>query len=834
MDPYLNGIFPATTPGNGGTWYLEETLTEINIAAPLKIVEFSGTEDFLVLCKTGRLWQVNLETQTQSLVLDISGRTTNYSESGTVSVALHPDFGKPGADGKQTVFLFYRYRPDTDKAKHEGYNRLSKFTWDESQQQFDESSEEILIQQYDRSSWHNGGGLFFNEGYLHLALGDEGQPDFRQASNQRLDRGLFSGLLRIDVDNDPGRSHPIRRQPIGNDDPPAGWTEKTFTQGYSIPNDNPWQSEAGDLLEEFYAIGMRSPYSTHFDTLEKTIWLSDVGTSRREEINTVEKGDNLQWNYLEGEEWAGNRPEVIIGNEKKPLFHYGNDLGNCVIGGGVYRGDRFVSLNGRYLFADYMSDKIMALRTDLNAAPEAEVLLSDFGSEPLHLPEHTSISGLHYTPQGDVLVTTIAWPHTSGGKILHLRQREAVADPPARLSQLGVFTDMKRLEVIDGILPYDVNAPLWSDRAVKRRWMAIPNDGAFDQPTEQIQFSANEDWDFPEGTVFIKHFDLPTSRSNPDNLTKLETRFFILGQNGTAYGLTYKWNDEQTDAFLQLERSESTYDITESGRVVGTQTWGFPGRDQCMSCHNNNANHVLGVKTHQLNGPVFYPSLGREENQLKYLSDYNILDSDLGGLTAYPQAVNLTDPEASLDDKINSYLDANCSFCHRVGGVTGITMDLRFHTPLVAKNIVELPTQSQSSNHGNLLVMPGNHEASELWVRDQSRDENRMPPIGSKLVDEAYISALAEWIDGLGEDFEIETFVTFPNPSDGWMMLRVNRDWVLPLRVDVYSAPGQLVYTEMHDSPDIDLGLQRVGSGLFVLRVTDAAGRSHNQSIVIH
>ncbi|MGB3799060.1 MAG: PQQ-dependent sugar dehydrogenase [Lewinella sp.] len=833
MEPYLNGVFPTVTPGFGGTWYLEEALTEIDIAAPLKMVDIPGTEDMLVLCKTGRLWRINPETQTQALLLDISDRTVNYSEAGAVSVALHPEFGQAGASGKQSVFIFYRYRPDTDQAAHEGYNRLSRFEWSESLQAFDADSEDILIQQYDRSAWHNGGGLFFDDGLLYLSVGDEGEPKYQEASNQRLDRGLFCGVLRIDVDNDPNRSHPIRRQPIGNAEPPAGWTDKTFSQGYSIPNDNPWQNESGDLLEEFYAIGVRSPYSTHFDAEEKTIWLSDVGTSKREEINQVEKGDNLQWSYLEGEEWAGSRPAVIIGNEKKPLFHYGNDLGNCVIGGGVYRSDKFVYLNGRYLFADYMSDKIMALRTDVNEGAEAEVLLSDFGPAPLDLPQHSSISGLHYTKEGDILVTTIAWPHTAGGKILHLRQREAAPDPPARLSELAVFTDMERLEVADGILPYDVNAPLWSDRAIKKRWMAIPNDGDFDEAAEQIRFSADEDWTFPEGTVFIKHFDLPTSVSDPNQRTKLETRFFVMAENGTAYGLTYKWNEEQTDAFLQLESTEATYEIFEDDRVVSTQTWGFPGRDQCMSCHNTNANHVLGVKTHQLNGSVFYPGLGHEENQLKYLSDHNILSSDLGGLTAYPQAVGLADASASLDDKIKSYLDANCSSCHRVGGVTGISMDLRFHTPLEAKNILSLPTQSQTSNHDNLLVEPGHHEDSELWIRDQSREENRMPPIGSKLVDEDYIQALAQWIDDLAEDYAVETFLTFPNPSDGWMMLRVNRDWVLPLQVDVYNANGQLVYTEKHDDPNIDLGLQRVGSGLFVLRVTDAAGTAHNQSIVI-
>jgi uncharacterized repeat protein (TIGR03806 family) len=834
MGAYLNGVFPDITPGFGGAWYLENRLPEIDILAPLKILELPGSEEVLILCKTGQLWRVNLEEQTQDLVLDITDRTINYSEAGAISIALHPEFGNPDFPSKQLAFIFYRYKPDPEVHDHPGYNRLSKFRWDENAQQFDESSEEILIQQYDRSAWHNGGGLFFHEGLLYLALGDEGEPDHRPESNQTLERGLFSGLLRIDVDNDPTRSHPIRRQPIANAAPPEGWPQETYTQGYMIPNDNPWLSEDGNLLEEFYAIGIRSPYSTHFDPVKNTIWLSDVGSSKREEINQVEKGDNLQWNFLEGEDWAGGRPEEIIGNEKVPLFHYGNDLGNCIIGAGVYRGSEFIYLNGRYLFADYVRDNIMALRMNVNSEPEAEVLLTDFGPEPVDVPQFSSISGMHYLSSGEILITTIAWPFREGGRILHLRQREAIPDPPAKLSELGVFTNMATLEVAEGIIPYQVNAPLWSDRAIKRRWMAIPNDGEFNQASEQIKFSEEEDWKFPEGTVFIKHFDLPTSQTNPAERVKLETRFFIMAKNNTAYGLTYKWNEDQTEAFLQLDNSSETYDIYDEGLAVANQKWDFPSRDQCMSCHNSNANFVLGVKTHQLNSEMFYPSLGVSQNQLQYLSDHNIIDHNDNEWSDYPRAYDLND-FVSLDLKIRSYLDANCSSCHRLGGISGVTMDLRFHTPLESKNIIELPTLSQTSSHDYLIVEPGNHALSELWIRDQSRGDDQMPPLGTNMVDQEYVDALAEWIDGMGEEeaADIEDFITFPNPSNGWMVVRANPTWQLPLRVNVYSADGKLAHTEEHQEHTVHLGLQRVGAGAFLLNVQDAAGNSHTERIVI-
>ena len=835
MGAYLNGNFTETTPGFGGSWYLEEALTEIEIDAPLRVIEIPNDEDLFVLCKTGQLWKINTTTQTQSLVLDISDRSYNYGETGSVALALHPEFNNPAAEDKQAVYIFYRLNPDPDLSTELGYNRLSKFSWDEGQQKFQEDSEEILIQQYDRSSWHNGGGMFFHEGLLYLSLGDEGDVNHQLVSNQVLNRGLFSGVIRIDVDNDPTRSHPIRRQPIANDTPPAGWPTETFTAGYSIPNDNPWLSESGDILEEFFAIGIRSPYSTSFDKEAEQIWLADVGSTKREEINKVEKGDNLQWNFLEGESWAGSRPDTIIGNEKQPLFHYGDELGSCIIGGGVYRGNTFPYLHGKYLFADYRSKNFMVLDEESDTIPTVEVLLSNFGPEPIDLAPSSTISGVHFLSNGDILISVIAWPFLEGGKLLHLRQRDAVPDPPARLSDLNVFTNLETMEVRGGIIPYKVNSPLWSDHAVKKRWMAIPNDGEFDQPEEQIDFSSEDDWGFPEGTVFIKHFELPTSLSDPTQITKLETRFFIMAKNNTAYGVTYKWNEEQTDAFLQQGGSEEDFDIFEDGQIVETQTWQFPSRNQCMTCHNSNANFVLGVKTHQLNSDLFYPELGFEKNQLEYLSDNKVIQSLLSSSTTYPIAYDVQHPSASLDEKIRSYLDSNCSSCHRLGGVSSVTMDLRFHTPLDLKNIIDLPTLSQSSDHRNLIVEPGNHQDSELWIRDQSEEEDKMPPLGRNLVDEEYVEALAEWIDGLTEEeVPVENFYTFPNPSDGWIILRINPDWQLPIDIEVFSSDGRLVHNERHDIHHLHLGLHRVGTGTFFLKVKDAAGNSHTESIVIY
>ena len=124
-----------------------------------------------------------------------------------------------------------------------------------------------------------------------------------------INLGLFAGVLRIDVDRDPARSHPIRRQPVDAEAPPSGWPA-SFTQGYFIPDDNPWQSPDGSRLEEFWAIGARSPYRLTIDRPTGEIWVGDVGQSLEEEINRIERGANYQWPFREGAKaGAAVRPE---------------------------------------------------------------------------------------------------------------------------------------------------------------------------------------------------------------------------------------------------------------------------------------------------------------------------------------------------------------------------------------------------------------------------------------------------------------------------------------------------------------------------------------------
>ncbi len=819
IDPFFDDIFPRTTPGALGAWEVYDYAPETQIPSPLKMVEVPGDDNtVLVISKIGEVWKMNLESLEQELALDIKDRCMKLGDAGIYGIAIHPKFLE--GEEYQYVYLFYRYHPfNPNEWDREGYNRLSKFKWSSTDQLIDKDSEEVLIQQYDRNNWHSGGGLFFgNDGFLYLFVGDEGLRDEVDVLNsvQRFDGGLFSGVLRIDVDNDPSRSHPIVRQPTPADTIPVDW-EPTFTQGYMIPNDNPWLSPSGEFLEEFYAIGLRSPYTAYYDPLEEEIWTGDVGSDLAEEIDQVEMEDNFQWPYKEGffDHDGYSKPDPLIGNEKEPVHAYTRDIGTSVILGGVYRGLKFPNLDEKLLFADYTSSKIMAMDRE---TAEVEILIDGIEQFDIELPEEYGIVGVHITKDGTVLLTILSRDFWEPGRILALRNKEVVPDPPSKLSELGVFKDMQSREVVDAFIPYEVNAPLWSDRALKRRYVAMPNDGSFDSASERAKYNENDSWEFPVGTVFLKHFDLPTSLSNPDEVVPLETRFLVIAEDSIPYGLTYKWDENGEEAYLQLSKSSQEYEITDDGEFAFSQVWDYPSRSDCMTCHNAAAGFVLGLKTHQLNKEIEHPDMNISVNQLRYFNELGILDRNISSPEDHPKSYSLFDDSASLEERIRSYFDANCATCHRKGGIAKDSdMDLRYEIDLYDQNLIEYPTQSRASKNF-LNVVPQDYEHSEIWVRDQSLGENRMPPLASNLVDQHYVDSLAKWIGEFQDLTPVDNeFFVSPGPADEYLNIEVGDNWLPAYEIQLYDIIGRLLLEESSLSARHTVDVSNVPPGVYVV-----------------
>ena len=173
------------------------------------------------------------------------------------------------------------------------------------------------------------------------------------------------------------------------------------------------------------------------------------------------------------------------------------------------------------------------------------------------------------------------------GQVFKLaRTTTVVPEPPALLSQVGAFTNLATLAPAPGLIPYKPNAQLWSDNANKYRWLAVPSDGTNDSPGEKITFSATNEWTFPAGTVFVKHFELPVNETNPAAVRRLETRFVVRDQSGGVYGVTYKWRTNGLGADLLTTGDAADYDIITTSNTLRTQHWSFPSRLDCLNCHN--------------------------------------------------------------------------------------------------------------------------------------------------------------------------------------------------------------------------------------------------------
>ncbi|MEM9718061.1 MAG: NPCBM/NEW2 domain-containing protein [Bacteroidota bacterium] len=773
INSFLNGIFPAETPGTAqgdARYEVENAFPKLTFIDPVKMLEMPGNR-FMIIGKSGHVWMFDNrpDVSVKIQLLNLKSQVAIGEDGGMLGGALHPEFGQSGSPNEGYFYLWYRYTPRKGTNGDFGYMRLSRFTFDKEDERVDPQSEYVLIQQFDRHDWHNGGDMFFGpKGFLHIAVGDEGGARDQFNVTQQIDKWLFSGVLRIDVDEQGGAiSHPIRRHPRNQTNPPSGWPD-SYTQGYYIPNDNPWQNESGNILEEFWAVGLRSPHRMTYDEETGDIWVGDVGQNQQEEVSIVKKEDNLQWPYKEGTaNGFKSKPSNLIGRDKAPIFSYGRGEGQSVIGGYMYRGDKYPELKGKYIYADHETQNVSIFTPNENKTGGRKEFLLNIPIEGVSNKD--GISSFALDQAATIYILDLFGTDRDGAKVRKLvRKGGSIPDPPRRLSDLEVFTNMEELTPANYLLPYEINAPFWSDGALKKRWIILPNDGSYDSENEQIEFSRTGNWDFPSGTVLIKHFDLPLDRRDLSKTRKLETRFFIYSDEEEAYGLTYRWNDEGTEAFLLTDgESESFTVLNESGQEE-TQTWLFPARQQCMSCHNQNAGYVLGVRTRQINGSALYPTTQIEAHQLETWDFLGIFGESLGNLAHLEKNDPLLQTQNSLEFRVRSYLDANCSYCHQPGGVSG-AFDARGVTPLYEQNLIHTTVISNSSPPGAQILIPGNPENSHLWVRSTTAGTNAMPPVGRNVIDAPYITQLSEWITELDPSLPA-------NISEGWYLLAANED----------------------------------------------------------
>jgi uncharacterized repeat protein (TIGR03806 family) len=304
---------------------------------------------------------------------------------------------------------------------------------------------------------------------------------------------------------------------------------------------------------------------------------------------------------------------------------------------------------------------------------------------------------------------------------------------PLLLSQTGVFSDTAKRIPSQGLIPYTLIVAFWSDGADKSRWVALP--------PGKIDFSATGEWRFPPGTVFIKNFDL--------GLRRLETRLLVCDSAGGVYGAVYKWRADGTDADLLAGSQTEKIAVKSANGAIHQQIWYYPSRQDCLTCHTANAGGVLGVKTRQMNRDFTYPSR-ISDNQLRTWNHLGLFapgfkDEDLASFAALASADDLSRP---LQDRARSYLDANCSQCHRPGG-TVANFDARYDTPLASQALIDGPVLIDQGIDRPRVIAPHDIWRSIAYMRVNTVGDVKMPPLARETIDQQGVQLLHDWINGM-------------------------------------------------------------------------------------
>ena len=309
--------------------------------------------------------------------------------------------------------------------------------------------------------------------------------------------------------------------------------------------------------------------------------------------------------------------------------------------------------------------------------------------------------------------------------------------PPATLSATGAFADLASLTPNPGIVPYAPNVSFWSDYAQKLRWFCVPD------LVSTITFNADGNWTLPTGMVWVKHFNLPNERTNPNGPSRrIETRFIVKTSDG-IYGLTYAWRDDQSDADLVPDYGMDVfYDVTVNGKPT-QQLWHYPARYECIECHSPAGGYGLGFNTRQMNGSHVYGT--QTINQIKALSDAGYFSAPVSHVNNLPALAKASDTTQSLEWRVRSYFAANCLQCHQPAGEAYTYWDARPTTPTDFAHMINGMLVFDADDPANRFIVPGDTSHSMVLKR-LTGEEPRMPPIATREIDPEAIQLISDWI----------------------------------------------------------------------------------------
>ncbi|MBA3454625.1 MAG: hypothetical protein H0T42_16180 [Deltaproteobacteria bacterium] len=286
--------------------------------------------------------------------------------------------------------------------------------------------------------------------------------------------------------------------------------------------------------------------------------------------------------------------------------------------------------------------------------------------------------------------------------------------PPARVMLTGCFTLASAGKPVPhaGLVPYDVNAELWTDGTKKRRWIALPDGAA-------MTSAANGSWVGPAGTMMVKEFAIETTPGDSSTRKVVETRFWINDPTNGWMGITYRWRQDGLDADVLSDQAVTVAWPLANG---GSYSHYYPSRTQCRSCHHSSFGPILGLRPEQLTRMFDYNGIIAE--QLPTLSQLGIAPSTAGTPLPSPH-----DPRETPTNRVRSYMAANCAHCHNASYIS--IKDTRFTTPLAQTRLCE-------------VIIPGDPVNSRLHQLVTTRPG--MPALGTLIVDPLSADLISTWI----------------------------------------------------------------------------------------
>ena len=687
---------------------IERAFPKITFDKPMDVAVIPGTDRLVVSTLKGELFSIPNDDACEKA--DFFGDVRKFEPEAADSFAFtfHPRFAE-----NRFVFVWINLDGHGKKNRADGTHIVRFRVTEENPPRLDLASGKLMYAWL--SGGHNGGGLRFGpDGMLYIAAGDSADPDPPDplATGQNIGDVLAS-IQRIDVDH-----------------PDAG-------RAYGIPKDNPFVATPG-ARGEVWAYGFRNPWRISFDAKNGALWVGDVGWELWEMVERVERGGNYGWSITEGGK-QDVRPDRARGPSPilPPTFVHSHKEAASVTGGEVYYGKKLPELDGSYVYGDWQLGTFWALRDGKITE------LSRSNLEPI-------VFGV--AADGEVITADYA----SGGLWRFARNPDAgrVSQFPRRLSESGLFADVKKQTPAPGVVPFQTHAPRWADHATGERWLALPGNENITLAKKELGVIGPGRWVFPDDAVLAKTYALETERGNPATARRVETQIMHFdGIQWAAY--SYRWNDAQTDAELvPADGADTTFDVKDAGAPGGAmrQPWHFFARAECLRCHNMWNNFTPGFSTTELDRRV----IADAGDPLDLLKRLNLPLEE-------PKVANPHDAKPNLEMRARSYLHTNCATCHRFGGGGSVPSLLTIDTPLAEARLIDVkPVQGDLGIPNARIIAPGDPYRSVLLYRMATAGRGHMPYLGGKLIDDRGLLLVRDWIASMKRDGEFQVAADSP------------------------------------------------------------------------